>query len=114
MGKIKGPRKAHRYSDEFKIKAVCLSEQPGIFATEVADALGIHPILLYRWRTEFKQGKFKMDKRKKKLSLDAKLVSDIRRLNELERENKKLRIENDLLKKTIEFNSEKRRTSSSS
>ena len=30
MGKIKGPRKTRRYSDEYKIKAVCLSEQPGI------------------------------------------------------------------------------------
>ena len=114
MGKIKGPRKAHRYSDEFKVKAVCLADQPDIAATEVADALGIHPIMLYRWRKEYREGKFKVDKRKKKLSIDAKIVTDIRRLNELERENKKLRIENDLLKKTIEFNSEKRRRSSSS
>lgn len=114
MGKIKGPRKTRRYSDEYKIKVVCLSEQPGILATEIADALGIHPIMLYRWRKEFHEGKFKMDRRKKTLSIDAKMLSDIRRLNELERENQKLRIENDLLKKTIEFNSEKRRRSSSS
>jgi transposase len=114
MGKMKGPRKTNRYSDEFKVKAVCLADQPDILATEVADALGIHPIMLYRWRKEFREGKFKVDKRKKTLSIDAKILSDVRRLGELERENQKLRIENDLLKKTIEFNSEKRRRSSSS
>jgi transposase len=114
MGKIKGVRKTRRYPDDYKVKAVCLADQPGILATEVADALGIHPIMLYRWKKELREGKIKVDKRKKTLSIDVKLLSDIRKLTELERENKKLKIENELLKKTIEFNSEKRKRSSSS
>jgi transposase-like protein len=69
----------------------------------------IHPIMLYRWRKEYREGKFKKDKRKKKIQLDTKKVAELLRIQELEREVKKLRIENDLLKKTIEFNSEKRR-----
>jgi transposase len=114
MGKIKGPRKTRKYPDEYKVKAICLADQPDILATEVADALGIHPNQLYRWRKEFREGKIKVDKRKKILSIDVKLLSDIRKLTELEHENQRLKIENELLKKTIEFNSEKRRKSSSS
>lgn len=112
MARIKGPKKTNRYPDEFKIKAVQLAGQPGILAKDVADDLGIHPILLYRWRKEYREGKFKEDKRKKKILLEAKKVSELLRIQELERENKKLRIENELLKKTIEFNSEKRKRSS--
>jgi len=41
-------------------------------------------------------------------------VSELLRIQELEREIKKLRVENELLKKTIEFNSEKRKMFSSS
>jgi transposase len=114
MARIKGPKKTNRYPDEFKIKAVLLANQPDILAKDVADNLGIHPILLYRWRKEYREGKFKVDKRKKKVLIETKKVTEIMRIHELERENQKLKIENELLKKTIEFNSEKRRTSSSS
>ena len=109
MAKMKGPKKTSRYPDEFKIKAVQLADHPDILAKDVAEDLGIHPIMLYRWRKEYREGKFKMDKRKKNIQLDTKKVAELLRIQELEREVKKLGIENDLLKKTIEFNSEKRR-----
>ncbi len=108
MAKIKGPKKTNRYPDEFKIRAVQLADHPDILAKDVAEDLGVHPILLYRWRKEYREGKFRQDKRKKKIKLDTKKVAELLRIQQLERENKKLRIENDLLKKTIEFNSEKR------
>src|SRR6476660_8840506 len=38
-----GPRKVGRYTDEFKLTAVRLSEQPGIQVQTVAAALEIHP-----------------------------------------------------------------------
>ena len=41
-------------------------------------------------------------------------MSELIHVRELEREINKLRIENELLKKTIEFNSEKRKTYSNS
>jgi len=114
MARMKGPKKTNRYPDEFKIKAVQLADHVDILAKDVAEDLGIHPILLYRWRKEYREGKFKEDKRKKNLQIEAKKVSELLRIQKLEREVKKLRVENELLKKTIEFNSEKRKMSSSS
>ena len=114
MARMKGPKKTNRYPDEFKIKAIQLADHPDILAKDVAEDLGVHPILLYRWRKEYREGKFKEDKRKKKIQIEAKKVSELLRIQELERETKKLRVENELLKKTIEFNSEKRKMFSSS
>ena len=114
MARMKGPKKTNRYPDEFKIKAVQLADHPDILAKDVAEDLGVHPILLYRWRKEYREGKFKEDRRKKKIQIEAKKVSELLQIQELEREIKKLRVENELLKKTIEFNSEKRKMFSSS
>ena len=114
MARMKGPKKTNRYPDEFKIKAIQLADHPDILAKDVAEDLGVHPILLYRWRKEYREGKFKEDKRKKKIQIEVKKVSELLRIQELEREIKKLRVENELLKKTIEFNSEKRKMFSSS
>ena len=114
MAKIKGPKKTNRYPDEFKIKAIQLADHPDILAKDVAEDLGIHPILLYRWRKEYREGKFKEDKRRNALKIQTKKVAELLRIQQLEKENQKLRIENELLKKTIEFNSEKRKMSSSS
>jgi transposase-like protein len=43
MARVKGPRKVHRYSVEFKLKAVKLSDLAGVQVQDVADALEIHP-----------------------------------------------------------------------
>jgi transposase len=114
VARMKGPKKTNRYPEEFKIKAVQLADYPDILAKDVAEDLGVHPILLYRWRKEYREGKFKEDRRKKKIQIEAKRVSGLLRIQELEKEIKKLRVENELLKKTIEFNSEKRKMFSSS
>ena len=114
MARMKGPKKTNRYPDEFKIKAVQLADHPDILAKDVAEDLGVHPILLYRWRKEYREGKFKEDRRKKKIQIEAKKMSELLQIQELEREIKKLRVENELLKKTIEFNSERSKIFSSS
>jgi transposase-like protein len=36
MPKAKGPRKTHRYDNEFKVKAVRLSQLPGVQVKDVA------------------------------------------------------------------------------
>jgi len=41
-----------RYSREFKLEAVRLSEQPGVTQTELASELGIRAEMLYRWKKE--------------------------------------------------------------
>jgi len=114
LAKTKGPKKTNRYPDEFKIRAVQLADHPDILAKDVAADLGVHPILLYRWRKEYREGKFRADGRKAKVAIDTKKISELLRIQQLERENRKLRIENDLLKKTIEFNSEPNNRSSNS
>ena len=106
MARTKGPKKTKRYPDEFKIRAVQLAEHPDILAKDVAEDLGVHPILLYRWRKEYREGKFKQDRRKADLRLQVKKISELFQIQQLKRENEKLRIENELLKKTIEFNSQ--------
>jgi transposase-like protein len=44
------------YDDNFKAKAVSLSEIPGVLAKHVAEALDIHKIMLYRWLMEMRRG----------------------------------------------------------
>ena len=41
MEKTKGPRKISRYTAEFKVKAVKLSEISGVLVQDVADALDV-------------------------------------------------------------------------
>jgi transposase len=50
MAASQGPRKLYRYSAEFKLKAVRLSQIEGVQVQDVADALEIHPFMLSRWR----------------------------------------------------------------
>jgi transposase len=46
-----------RYSLEFKLKAVKLSQLRGVEVQAVADALEIHPFMLSRWRKEARDGR---------------------------------------------------------
>ena len=54
-----GPRSVPKYSDEFKLTAVQLSQQPGIQVRTVAAALAIHPFMLSKWRTEVRDGRLR-------------------------------------------------------
>ena len=58
MGK-RGLRKVHRYSTEFKLTAVKLSQMPDVEVQTVARALDIHPFMLSRWRKEVRDGVIK-------------------------------------------------------
>ena len=51
-----GPRKVQRYTLEFKLKAVKLSQLKGVEVQAVADALEIHPFMLSKWRKEAREG----------------------------------------------------------
>ena len=51
-----GPMKVRRYSLEFKLKAVKLSQLKGVAVQAVADALEIHPFMLSRGRKEARDG----------------------------------------------------------
>ena len=102
MPKYNNPRKIGRYPDEFKSKAVQLSLLSGISVKEVAKTLDIHPFMLSRWRKEYREGKIKIDKRFKVSSM-AKDNKEINLIKKLEKENIRLKLENDLLKKWQRF-----------
>ncbi len=107
-------RRVGRYSNEFKITAIRLASLPGTLIQDVAKVLDIHPFMLSRWKKEYREGKIAGEPHPdiEKLTEVEEKVSEQSRIRELERALKKAQIENDLLKKTIEFNLEQRRKSS--
>jgi transposase len=111
-----GRGKKHRYSSEFKVTAVKMASSPDIEVQAVAEALGIHPFMLSRWKKEYRDGKLRgnahPDLREVK-RLEA-TVAEEKKIRRLEAALKKARIENDLLKKAIQFNLERSANSSRS
>jgi len=109
-----GRMKKHRYSNEFKITAVKLASHSDIETQDVAAALHIHPFMLSRWKKEYREGKLKGMGHPDLKEIDTMevAVAEHKRISELEAALKKAKIENDLLKKAIQFNLEKSRRSS--
>jgi transposase len=102
-----GPQKIHRYGTAFKLRAVQMSNQPGVLIKDVAESLCIHPFMLSRWRKEVRDGELVG----KSAPLDARSVAELQRLREVEQQFKRLQMEHDLLKKAIRFVSERKRKS---
>jgi transposase len=108
-----GPRKVRRYSLEFKLKAVKLSQVKDVEVQAVADALEIHPFMLSRWRKEARDGVLRG-----RVSV-AKAVKTpparaMKRFQTLQRAHALLQEEHALLKKLIRFTSARKPTSSPS
>jgi len=95
-----GPRKIQKYSTEFKVTAVKLSQQPGLQVQTVAHALEIHPFMLSKWRKDLRDGRLRG---RPAATAPPGLTRESRRLQELEREHALLQTEHALLKKTIRF-----------
>ena len=111
-----GRMKKHRYSNEFKVTAVKMATAQDIETKAVAEALHIHPFMLSRWKKELREGKLKgaaHPNLKEQKAVEV-TVAEATRIRELEAALKKARIENDLLKKAIQFNLERSRTCSRS
>jgi transposase len=110
-----GAKRTQAYGVEFKRAAVQLSHRPGIQVQAVAEALDIHPYMLSRWRKEFREGRLRP--RGVKPEAEARnvpRVSEVKRLQELEREHRLLQEEHALLKKAIRFCSEQKQKRSRS
>ena len=108
-----GPVKVRRYSLEFKLKAVKLSQLKGVEVQAVADALEIHPFMLSRWRKEARDGELRG-----RVSVPAAVkvppAREMRRFQALQRSHALLQEEHALLKKLIRFSSARKPTSSRS
>ncbi|MCU7914824.1 MAG: transposase [Candidatus Thiodiazotropha sp. (ex Gloverina cf. vestifex)] len=98
------------YDDQFKATAVALTNIQGVKATDVAEALFIHPVMLYRWRLETRNGTLMATK--KDINIDPKMRAELKRLCKIEREHNLLKQEHDLLKKAIQFSLERKKKSS--
>lgn len=110
MAKRNGPAKIKQYSLEFKLKAVQLSDQPGVLIKDVAESLCIHPFMLSRWRKQVRDGDLVGDPP----PLLPEEAAELQRLREVEKRFKRLQMEHDLLKKAIRFASERKMKSSPS
>src|SRR5687768_5177786 len=95
-----GPGTVRKYSDEFKLTAVRLSQQPGIQVRTVAAALAVHPFMLSKWRKDVRDGRLTGRPSK---ATPAGPVRELARLQQLERDYALLKEEHDLLKKAIRF-----------
>jgi transposase len=105
-----GVKKIHRISIEFKLRAVLMSEQPGVLIKDVAESLCIHPFMLSKWRKQVRDGSLVGEV----AAVPNHAIGELRRLRELEVKYARLEMEHDLLKKAIRFVSERKARSSRS
>ena len=91
-----------KYTREFKLEAVRLSEDPDRTAAEVARALGITPSILYRWRQAFRS------EGPEAFPGHGKLPESEEQMRQLRRELERVRQERDILKRAIAIFSQER------
>jgi transposase len=106
-----GPRAVRRYTDEFKLTAVRLSQQPGMQVKTVAAALAIHPFMLSKWRKDVRDGTLKGRAR---TAPPPGPTRELKQFQALEQAHARLQLEHDLLKKAIRFCSARKQTGSRS
>ena len=119
-------RKRHydRYTLAYKEQAVRLADHPGVTAKDISEALGIHVVMLYRWRMEHKRGELRENQRMKPVkpspkrvrqrtdpakAKDDELIKANKRIRDLEKVLALRTEELDLLKKAQRFFEKKKR-----
>ena len=89
-------KKRRKFSSEFKQEAVNLVTDQGYSISEAARNLDIHPTLLGRWRQELKPATTNIGSGSGQKALHAEVLR-------LRKENKRLEMERDILKKAAAF-----------
>jgi len=92
MSKKSGDRVRRSYSQEFRLNAVSLVEDQGYTVAQASRELGVHANLLRKWRQKYGRR-----------SQDGMNESEQQELERLRRENGRLRMERDILKKATAF-----------
>ena len=85
------------YNYQFKHAAVSVANHPDIQTQAVAQALRIHPFMLSRWKKEMREGV--LENNDKSARSRTELLDAQRKIKALEKELKRLRSENAVLKK---------------
>jgi transposase len=89
--------KRRRYTREFKVEAVRLTEAEDKTVADVAFDLGLHPNTLYRWRSELGVAG------EEAFPGHGQMKAGDEEVRRLQREVARLRQERDILKKAITF-----------
>lgn len=90
------PKKRKMYTREFKIETVKLVTEGGANSAEIARDMGIHPNTLYKWIHEFSTKPAEAFPGKGHTS-----NSDAETIRQLKRENERLKMEREILKKAM-------------
>ena len=90
-------QKRKHYSKQFKIDAVTLVTEQGFNVSEAARNLGIHHSSLRRWKRQLES------EGNQAFPGKGNLNSEKQDLDRLRKENKRLRMERDILKKATAF-----------
>jgi len=84
-----------RYTREFKIETVKLITDGRNSVTQIAADMGIHPNTLYKWIRLYS------DKPQEAFPGSGHLASEAEQIRQLKRENERLKMERDILKKAM-------------
>ncbi|GAB3284824.1 transposase [Parahaliea aestuarii] len=111
-------RNYDRYTLAYKLQAVRLASYPDVKTKDVAESLGLHPVMLYRWCMEHRRGELRENKNMKpskpspkrrpdradpRVENDAELLKAKKRIQQLEKALKNRDEELELLKKAQRF-----------
>lgn len=97
-----------RYDNAFKRLAVALTNHPDTLAQEVAEKLGLHPVMLYRWRMEMKNGEIPGQSKMHDIESETDLIKANKEIRALKKELLETKRERDFLKKAKRFFQEKK------
>ena len=86
-------KKRNQYTKEYRTKAVRLMVEEGRPIAELARELGTAQSLLHRWKRKYEEGKIEP------FPGQGRLSPEDEELRQLRRENKRLRLEHEILKK---------------
>jgi transposase len=89
------------FTDEFKAEAVRLVTVEGHSARQVAKDLGIHESLLRRWRRKLEVRQARAAGVSPSGTVAASALVEQEEIRKLKRENERLRMERDVLRKAI-------------
>jgi len=87
--------KRKSYTREFKLETVKLATEADTSVSQIALEMGIHPNTLYKWIREFSA------KPEEAFPGKGYVASDAEMIRQLKRENERLKMERDILKKAM-------------
>ncbi len=108
MGQTK-KRQYDRYTLDFKLQSVKLANNPNVRAKDIAESLGIHTVMLYRWQMEYRNGelresKYMVTKKKSPKRRSIRTTSETQTKDDLAAANKKIKqLERALANRTEEL-----------